>query len=527
MSDGPLFMTLLLRNLNEFLNFYADSVVLIEEEISWVKEDLEHIRSFFRNVEQELHRYLWTRVLDVAYEAEHSINSILAGDRGLFHLIFLLPNTIEKIKLFIKRGFEEETEWIIRKLTSGPSEVDVISIVGMPGLGKTTLAYRVYNDKSVIGHFDVRSWCTIDQERNDKKLLQKIFNQVIGLKGSFNEDRIDHDVVDKLRKHLFVKRKEKKEALWLEVLNNLSSFIFKDEEEVMKVIQLSYGQLSDHLKPCFLYLASYPKDEDIDISLLKHLWSNEGLVEPNDFNSVEEVMELYMDELISSSLVIVRGEVELNGFDLTSDELLRIGRSLPKLQKLRLSNASIQGGKEWNMEQVTFHNLKSLALFEIPESFGDIASLKSIVVLESPRAEELALKMKKYIEEITGEDRLDVQFCYILSIMAPNADQSDPLFIGASDSSSVVLVPIKLTGSENYSLWSRSMCIALLWKRNFGFFTGTWNKKSYREELHEQWETCNTIVISWILNTVSESLLYGIVYATNGCAVWEDLKEIY
>ncbi|KAM3345148.1 hypothetical protein P3S68_024857 [Capsicum galapagoense] len=214
----------------------------------------------------------------------------------------------------------------------------------MPGFGKTTLAYRVYNQKSAVGHFDVRAWCTVDQERNEKKLLQKIFNQVIGLKESFNEDGIDKDVADKLRKHLFgkrylsvlddlwdtatwdkltrtfptefqkgsrllekrvfgeercpdelrdvgekiarkcdglplvldliggvISRKEKKEALWLEVLNNLSSFIFRDEEEVMKVVQLSYDHLSDHIKLCFLYLASYPKDKDIAISSLKDL----------------------------------------------------------------------------------------------------------------------------------------------------------------------------------------------------------------------------------------------------------------
>ncbi|PHT61003.1 hypothetical protein T459_35147 [Capsicum annuum] len=45
-SDGPLFMTLLLRNLNDLLISNAYSVALIKEEISQMKEDLEHIRSF-------------------------------------------------------------------------------------------------------------------------------------------------------------------------------------------------------------------------------------------------------------------------------------------------------------------------------------------------------------------------------------------------------------------------------------------------------------------------------------------------
>ncbi|PHU18186.1 hypothetical protein BC332_13881 [Capsicum chinense] len=229
MSDGPLFMTLLLRNLNDLLNSNAYSVALIKEEISRVKENLEHIRSFFGNVEQELHKDLWTCVLDVAYETEHAINLILARDRGLLQLIFLFHETVGKIKLVkmsiifanspnkpvinkssiaskIIVAFEEETEWIIRKLTSGPAEVDVISIVGMPGLGKTTLAYSVYTEKSVVGYFDIRAWYTVDQERNEKKLLQKIFSEVIGLKERVSEDDIDDDIADKLRRQLFGKR---------------------------------------------------------------------------------------------------------------------------------------------------------------------------------------------------------------------------------------------------------------------------------------------------------------------------------
>ncbi|KAF3645641.1 putative phospholipase A(1) DAD1, chloroplastic-like [Capsicum annuum] len=204
MSDGPPFMTFLLRNLNDLLNSNAYSVALIKEEISRVKEDLEHIRSFFGTVEQELHRDLWTRVLDVAYAVEHVIKSILARDHGLLQLIFVLPETVGKIKLVKKEVQEDLQEH--EKLSSGPAEVDVIPIVGISGLGKTTLAYKVYNNKCVVCHFDVRAWCTVDQERNEKTLLQKIFNEVIGSEERVGEDCVENDVADKLRRQLFGKR---------------------------------------------------------------------------------------------------------------------------------------------------------------------------------------------------------------------------------------------------------------------------------------------------------------------------------
>lgn len=70
--------------------------------------------------------------------------------------------------------------------------------------------------------------------------------------------------------------------------------------------------------------------------------------------------------------------------------------------------------------------------------------------------------------------------------MAPKIDSSDPLFIGVSCVSGATPIPIKLVGSENYGIWSRSMRIALLEKFFFGFVTGSCNKELYREELHEQ-----------------------------------------
>ena len=49
-------------------------------------------------------------------------------------------------------------------------------------------------------------------------------------------------------------------------------------------------------------------------------------------------------------------------------------------------------------------------LMEIPDSFGDIASLKFITVQFSPQLKESLFKIKEYVEEINGVDKLHVQF---------------------------------------------------------------------------------------------------------------------
>ncbi|KAH0672589.1 hypothetical protein KY290_024824 [Solanum tuberosum] len=69
------------------------------------------------------------------------------------------------------------------------------------------------------------------------------------------------------------------------------------------------------------------------------------------------------------------------------------------------------------------------------------------------------------------------------------------------------------------------MTIALQAKRKLGFVTGACRKESVRHEHHEHWETNNALVLSMIMNTVTPSLLSGIVYALNAFSVFEDLKE--
>ncbi|KAL3329465.1 hypothetical protein AABB24_036516 [Solanum stoloniferum] len=99
-------------------------------------------------------------------------------------------------------GFEEDAENIIQKLTGGTEELDVVSIVGMPGLGKTTLAKKVFTHPSMDKHFDVQAWCSISREHNLGKVYSEILKQVLGsVDGIRNED-----MPDKLRKSLIRKR---------------------------------------------------------------------------------------------------------------------------------------------------------------------------------------------------------------------------------------------------------------------------------------------------------------------------------
>nr|XP_025883823.1 uncharacterized protein LOC112940259 [Solanum lycopersicum] len=104
-------------------------------------------------------------------------------------------------------------------------------------------------------------------------------------------------------------------------------------------------------------------------------------------------------------------------------------------------------------------------------------------------------------------------------------DQHHPLFLQSCDTPGSSLISIKLTGPENYALWSSSMRISLLGKSKLGFVTGKCPIEKFEATLHDLWEKCNAVVLSWIMNSVSTELLSGIVYATSAYKVWSDLQE--
>lgn len=86
-------------------------------------------------------------------------------------------------------------------------------------------------------------------------------------------------------------------------------------------------------------------------------------------------------------------------------------------------------------------------------------------------------------------------------------DLSSPLYLHANDISSGYIISVKLTGTDNYRVWSTAMKLAINTRNKTGFIDGTCTKATYAssDALANQWERCNSIVLSWLLNSVSIS----------------------
>ena len=87
-------------------------------------------------------------------------------------------------------GREGEKREIIRMLVQsadGNQNVSVIGVVGMGGMGKTTLAQIVYNDPQVQDFFDIRMWVCVSEDFVVKTIGPKILVSSSGSKSNHRE----------------------------------------------------------------------------------------------------------------------------------------------------------------------------------------------------------------------------------------------------------------------------------------------------------------------------------------------------
>ncbi|KAL2243752.1 UNVERIFIED_CONTAM: putative late blight resistance protein R1A-10 [Sesamum indicum] len=73
-------------------------------------------------------------------------------------------------------GFDEHLERIVDKLTRGEPELQILPIVGMGGIGKTTLAQNAFDHPYTVHYFPKRIWLTISQEYGVREILSSLLH---------------------------------------------------------------------------------------------------------------------------------------------------------------------------------------------------------------------------------------------------------------------------------------------------------------------------------------------------------------
>ncbi|KAJ3696488.1 hypothetical protein LUZ61_000193 [Rhynchospora tenuis] len=104
-------------------------------------------------------------------------------------------------------GFQDAERSLIAQLVASVSDQRrrVVSIVGQGGLGKTTLAQKIYNSKEVKEHFDITLWLTVSSDFKIIDILKEAIQKLAGSAIKENESN-EQFLLEEMKNILGAKR---------------------------------------------------------------------------------------------------------------------------------------------------------------------------------------------------------------------------------------------------------------------------------------------------------------------------------
>ncbi|KAG8378689.1 hypothetical protein BUALT_Bualt07G0011400 [Buddleja alternifolia] len=242
----------LLENLQQLLLYHAHLISDAKNQVETLENDLRLFKAFLKDSTKKRRkddslRELVRQIRDVVYEAEDIIDAFVtqaaeSKSKNYFLRAFQTPVKLlgiakeveaiggkvraiygDKSKLdfatlsvadggaeeteapLVRQenvvGFEDEAEKIIGYLTNEADYLDVISIIGMPGLGKTTLAGKIYRDPAIQYEFPTRIWVYVSQEFTKKDVFISILREFTRITDEMYK-KSDHDLAREVSSHL-------------------------------------------------------------------------------------------------------------------------------------------------------------------------------------------------------------------------------------------------------------------------------------------------------------------------------------
>ncbi|XP_073121329.1 putative late blight resistance protein homolog R1A-3 [Henckelia pumila] len=151
----------------------------------------------YLNMAVEKVDFIWEEVMKMKKKISDPANDILRS-RALsspvqYHSSSMVQVASEEMVV----GFDDDLNSIKERLYEDSAKLQIIPIVGMGGIGKTTLARRAYEEDSLLArdHFDVRSWITISAEHHRKEILSALLRS-FKKQGNVDDDGEQSDESD-------------------------------------------------------------------------------------------------------------------------------------------------------------------------------------------------------------------------------------------------------------------------------------------------------------------------------------------